>query len=81
MTEKEHILKTLKDCVNAMEMQEGRMNEEFHIPALTAKSIWDEAKKQAKTLIHTLEPKEPVIALCDRIQGDCACGDWHNGND
>ncbi len=81
MKETEHILKALKDCVNAMEMQEGRMNEQFHIPAVTAKHIWDEAKNQAKALIHTLTPKEPSVAVCDVIQGPCACGDWHNGND
>lgn len=38
--------------ISAMEMQEKRETEEFHIPQASARAIWDEAKNNAKLLLR-----------------------------
>lgn len=40
-------IEVIKKLLNAMDMQEKRESEEFHIPQKTAKAIWDEAKEDA----------------------------------
>ena len=45
------ILQALKNCLEAMEMQEKRETGEFHINNLTAVKIWNEAKENARNII------------------------------
>lgn len=52
---KDVIIKSLRDCIKAMEMLEGRMNEELHINTLATSEIWNSAKTQAKKTLTLLE--------------------------
>lgn len=50
-TEIRMLRKALKDCVEAMKMQEGREQERLHIPQETALIIWTDAIKQAELVL------------------------------
>lgn len=51
----------IRGLVNAMEMQEGRESEAFHIPQHTAICIWNDAKDHAQ---RWLAKPQPEIATC-----------------
>lgn len=55
--EREHILFALRDCVEAMEMQERRETGEFHIPQPSAWAIWSVAKAEAMKFVQPRELK------------------------
>lgn len=47
----------LKDCISAMNMQEGRELEDLEIPQKTAKMIWDLAKKKGINALYGRKEK------------------------
>jgi hypothetical protein len=49
------LLEALRSCLSAMDMQEKRETEEFHIPQHSAWHIWSEAKTKADAAISRCE--------------------------
>lgn len=53
----ERLAAALRGCIEAMEMQEKRETEEFHISRETARHIWDQSKSSARAALSPTSPE------------------------